>query len=104
MRFTFENRMYQFSFRYGQRALAARHLVGKHQDTTTVLIKGPADTIIGTETVARHHNDPPNRNAARKAALVKTLQGMKASREFRTALWESYHARPGGIKAAKSPG
>ena len=104
MRLTYENTIYRIGFKHGQETRELPGLGPTVQDFTVATIRnGERDTenenIVASAKVHRFYRDANSLEAARKAALKQALKSMNATEAFRTAIWATYHSRPGGIKA-----
>jgi hypothetical protein len=101
MLFTFDNGTYRIYFRYDSRIIKPYpHDPEEHrQDITMAIIKVPGQDgeVITSGQVAKYFRDKPDRDLARKLALRKALRTMNATEAFRTAAWQAYHTRPGGL-------
>jgi len=107
MRLTYNNTVYRIGFQHGNEINSIPGYGPTMQDYTIAIMReGEGRDVDNTNIVAsakvhRFYRDQPSNEAARKAALKAALQSMNATTEFRTAVWQAYHTRPGGIAYGK---
>lgn len=107
MRLTFDNTTYRIGFQHGQETNTIPGHGPTIQDYTIATLRSGEErdtdnaNIVASAKVHRFHRDQPSAEAARKAALKAALQSMNATTSFRTAVWQAYHSRPGGIAYGK---
>lgn len=108
MRLTFNNTIYRINFRHGKESRNIPGLGPVEQDYTIAQIRtgerdstdNNNDNIAASAVVRRFYGDTPSFEAARKAALKAALRSLNSTEAFRTAVWLTYHQRPGGILAS----
>lgn len=104
MRLTYNGNVYRIGFKHGSETNEiAGHGPTVQNFTIATIRKGERDTetenIVASAKVRRFHKDDPSLEAARKNALKSALRSMNANQAFRTAVWATYHTRPGGLQA-----
>lgn len=106
MRLKIGNETFIIGFRYGneQRNVPGHGTLNQEYTIATIRTGEKGENIFASAKVYRYHKDRACKEAARKAALKAALGiaaglDMETRTAFRTAIWNAYHSRPGGINA-----
>lgn len=106
MKFTFEGVEFRINFaHFTEEKWVSRKIGYVERPTTTVqIVVGSQDSerVVCAGKASQDVSDKPSREEGRKHALANALTGEPEA--FRTALWEAYHSRQGGLfyKLAKA--